>query len=47
VISRVPVDAFKQEWQRNSIVARVVTSAGKPATFQLNYVTMLPESAGH
>ena len=47
VISRVPVDAFKQEWQRNSIVARVVTSAGKPATLQLNYVTMLPEPDGN
>ena len=43
VISRVPVDASKQPGQRNSVLAKVVRSAGKPATLQLNYVAVLPE----
>jgi hypothetical protein len=46
LISRVPTDRFKQAGQRNSVLAKVVTFAGKPTTVQLNYVAVLPEPEG-
>jgi hypothetical protein len=44
-MSRVPVDACKQAGQRGSVLAKVVTSAGKP--LQLHYVAVLPKSDGN
>jgi hypothetical protein len=47
IISRVPVDAFKEAGQRHSVLAKVVTTAGKSPTLELSYVALLPEPEGN